>query len=93
MTSEDWDRVKAVLTRLREVTQELWLEKQLLWNHIIDSEWMTEAELDAAIAQGKDHPANIQQMQEVWTDSEQSLAELGLEQWLADFEKRHPRSD
>lgn len=93
MNSEDWDRIKPVLKRLRDEMQDVWLEKVLLYNLIIDSGWMSEKDLDEGIEKGKKHPDNIRQLKESWSDSEQTLAEIGLEEWLAEFEKKYPRTD
>jgi hypothetical protein len=93
MTPEELDFIKRALKQLRESSKETWLEKQLLRNLIIDSGWMPERELDLAIERGKAHPANVRQTDETWADSEQTLAEMGLSDWLADFDKRYPRSE
>jgi len=52
MTSEEWDGIKKVLKALNEMEREIWLEKVLLRNLILDSGWMPETELDAALARG-----------------------------------------
>jgi len=69
------------------------MEKQLFRNLIIDSQWMPENELDASLEVAKKHPDNIRQSDENWVQSDQALAELGLDDWLAEFEKRYPRSE
>jgi hypothetical protein len=93
MTSEDWEKIKPSLKRLHEEIQELWMEKQLLRNLIIDSGWMPERDLDTNLEKAKTHPENIRQTKEHWRQSEQTLAELGLDEWLAEFEKRFPRDE
>jgi hypothetical protein len=93
MKTEDWDRIKAILKSLHGETQNVWVEKVLLYNLIIDSGWMSEKDLDAGIEKGKKHPQNIRLAKEHWADSEQTLAEIGLDEWLAEFEKRYPRTD
>jgi len=54
---------------------------------------MAEQELDAAIAEGKKDPENIRQTDENFASSEQLLAEVGLDDWLADFDKKFPRKE
>jgi hypothetical protein len=93
MTPEELDEIKRAFKRLQEVSQELWLEKQLLRNLIIDSEWMPESELDEGIEKGKKNPINVRQMTEHWAQSEQTLAELGIDDWLAQFDKNFPPTD
>ena len=93
MTTEEWDKIKYVLKRLREETQNVWLEKVMLYNLIISSGWMSEPDLDQGLENGKKHPDNIRQMKESWSDSEQTLAELGLDEWLAEFDKKYPPID
>lgn len=93
MTNQDWDRVKTALSRLHEMEKELWLEKVLMRNLIIDSGWMPESDLDAALEHGKNHPENLQQMEVIFAPDEDRLARLGLDDWLAEFEKRYPRSN
>ncbi len=92
MTNEDWDKIKPVFRRLHNEIKELWLEKQLLRNLIIDSQWMPENELDAGIEVAKKYPENIRESNQNWEQSDQTLAELGLDDWLAEFEKRYPHS-
>jgi hypothetical protein len=88
LTPEELDHIKRAFKRMHEEIQQLWLEKQLLRNHIIDSGWMPEADLDAAIEKGKKHPTNILHMKETFAESEQSLAELGLADWLAKLREK-----
>jgi hypothetical protein len=93
MNQSELDFIKKMLKRQDDATKEIWLEKQLLRNLILDSGWMAEATLDAAIANAKKLPENTQQVAEHFSSSDQLLAEIGLADWLRDFEKRHPRSD
>jgi len=73
------------------MTKELWLEKQLLRNLILNSGWMSEAELDSVLETGAKLPENIQQVKEHFADSDQKLAEIGLADWLAAFDQKFPR--
>jgi hypothetical protein len=93
MTDEDWDKIKPLLKRLHEEIQEMWVGKQLLRNLIIDSQWMPVSELDGGIEKAKKHPENMRQAREHWSQSVQTLAELGLDEWLAEFDRRYPRSE
>lgn len=78
MTPEERDHLKRVLRRVQQEIQELWMEKQLLRNLIIDSGWMSEQRLDSAIEQGRGHQHNIQKANENVAASEHALAEFGL---------------
>jgi hypothetical protein len=71
----------------------LWLEKQLLRNLILDSGSMRESELDAAIERGKALPQNREQAREHFSGSDQLLAQIGIEDWLAALDERFPRSE
>jgi hypothetical protein len=93
MTPQEMDEVKSSLKRLHEGTKEIWLEKVLLWNLILDSGWMNERDLALAIAQGKAHPENIRQTEEHFATDEHRLAEIGIADWLAEFGKDYPRTD
>jgi hypothetical protein len=93
MTPEELDSLKRILKRQDDTLKELWLEKQLLRNVIIDSGWMSEHDLDAAIARGKKLPENLHQLEDNFASSNQMLAEIGIEDWLADFEKRYPNKE
>jgi hypothetical protein len=93
VTPEELDCVKGGLKRMHEPLKELWLEKQLLRNLILDSGWMPEGKLDLAIVQGKIHPENIRQVEQQFAADEQRLAEIGLGDWLTEFDKHFPRSD
>lgn len=90
MTSEELNFIKGILKRKDDSTKELWLEKQLLRNLILDSGWMSEHDLDSAVADGKNLPQNIRLVDENFASSDQLLAEIGLADWLADFEKKYP---
>lgn len=92
VSGEDVERVKIVLKHLHELLKQEWLEKQLMRNLIIDSEWMSEGELDSGIALAKTLPENIREADENFAGSEQSLAEIGLDDWLELLEKRFPRN-
>jgi hypothetical protein len=92
MTDEELDSLKRLLKRHDDAMKEVWLEKQLLRNLIIDSGWMPERQLDAAIEHGKALPANREHVAENFASSDRLLAEIGLADWLADFERKHPRS-
>lgn len=85
--------IKRVLKRQDDAAKELWLEKQLLRNLILDSGWMAEADLDAAVEHAKTLPENLRQIADNFASSDRLLAEIGLADWLADFEKRFPGSD
>jgi hypothetical protein len=87
MTTVDLELVKRVLKRLHEETKEVWLERVLLRNLIIDSGWMPERELDEGLASAKIHPNNVRLADKAWADSEQKLAEVGLADWLEDLDK------
>jgi hypothetical protein len=93
MTPEELDQFKRVLGRMHREIQELWAEKQLLRNLIIDSGWMSERDVDSGLEGGKRHPANIRSVKEHFAPSEQALAELGLDEWLAAFDEMFPRND
>ena len=93
MTPQEIEALKVVLKRQDNITRELWLEKQLLRNFIIDSGWMKEQDLDSAIEHGKKHPKNIQQVEEHFASSDHLLAEIGIDDWLADFERKYPSTD
>ena len=93
MTPEELDRVKLSLRRMHLVVQEIWTEKQLLRNLIIDSGWMAQRDLDLGLESGKLLPENRRQVEEHFAMSEQALAELGLDEWLEWFDKMYPRSE
>jgi len=92
-TPEEWDRVKAALRRPHELEKELWIEKVLMRDLVISRGWMTEAELDSVLERSKKNPENIQEMEQHFAPAEQQLAELGLADWLAQFDKQYPHSD
>lgn len=92
MTPEELNHVKRALKIQGEEAQQLWLEKQLLRNLILDSGWMTERDLDHAIEAAKTDPENIRQVREHFANSEELHARIGIGDWLADFEKNHPYS-
>ena len=54
---------------------------------------MSEPELDAALTRELAHPANIRQADEFWAIPEQTLAEIGLADWLAKLDEGHPNND
>lgn len=93
MDQSEIDLLKELLRRKEQAAKEVWLEKQLLRNIILDSGSMSEAELDAAIESAKKLPDNLRQVEEHFVSSDQLLAEIGLADWLRDFEKKHPSSD
>jgi hypothetical protein len=93
MTSEELEFIKVMLKRKDDATKEVWLEKQLLRNLILDSGWMSERDLDSALADGKNLPENIREVAEHFAVSDQQLAEIGLADWLADFDRKHPSSE
>jgi hypothetical protein len=93
MTPEELDLFKKALKHHHDALKEMWTEKVLLRNVIIDSGWMTEPNLDAAIARAKANPTIIRQVEEFWAGSEQKLAELGLDSWLEDFDEQFPNND
>lgn len=93
MDQNELDAVKRLFKQKHDVLKELWFEKQLLRNLILDSGWMTAAALDTAIADGKKIPANIRQVEENFASSEQMLAEIGLADWLAALEREFPGSE
>lgn len=93
MTPEELDSVKKALRTMQDSTKEVWIEKQLMRNLILDSGWMTEPDLDSAVERGKKQPANILLADQFFAAAEQKLAEIGLAAWLADFDQKYPRSD
>lgn len=93
MTSEELNFIKGILKRKDDAAKELWLEKQLLRNLILDSGWASEQDLDSAVADGKNLPENIRQVEEHFALSDQQLAEIGLADWLAELEKKYPRNE
>ena len=78
MNQAELDFIKNVLKRKDDATKELWLEKQLLRDLILDSGWMSEPDLDAAIADGKKLPENIRHVEENFASSDQMLAKIRL---------------
>lgn len=52
---------------------------------------MPEHDLDAGLEQAKRRPENSRQVTEHFAESEQTLAELGLDEWLEAFDKMYPR--
>ncbi|MGA8086770.1 MAG: hypothetical protein WCA10_05650 [Terracidiphilus sp.] len=90
MTQEELDQIKLSYKRMHNVIRELWFEKQLLENLIIDSGWVSGRDLETRMEEAKKHPENIRQVAEHFSESEQSLAELGLDEWLAELDKRYP---
>jgi hypothetical protein len=93
MTDEEIDFVKKTVKRLNDSLKEVWTERNLVRNLIIERGWMTEPHLDAAIALLKAHPAIMRQVENHWASAEQQLAEIGLDSWLEDFDKRYPSND
>lgn len=93
MTPEELNLIKRLLKQKDDAAKELWLEKQLLRNLILDSGWAEERNLDLAIAEGKSLPGNMRLVEEHFAASEQMLAEIGLADWLADFDKKYPRNE
>jgi hypothetical protein len=93
MTQEELDALKVLLKLQKETTKGLWLEKQLLRNFILDSGWLKEQDLDFAIERGKKDAKNVQEVEEHFAASDQALAEIGIEDWLADFERKYPSTD
>lgn len=93
MTPAEIDALKIGIRRMHKAMTELWLEKVLLRNLIIDSGWKSERDLEAAIDSGKRHPQNIRQVQEHFAADEEALARIGLSDWLAWFDKHYPRID
>jgi hypothetical protein len=93
MTPEELSFIKVLFKRKDDAAKDLWLEKQLLRNLILDSGWMQECDLDSAVAKGKNLPENIQKIGEHFALSDQMLAEIGLADWLADFDKKYPHSE
>jgi len=93
MTPEELDLVKRALKRQHDSAKELWLEKQLLRNLILDSGWMAERALDLLIEGAKSYPENVRQVEEHFASDDQLLAEIGLGDWLADFDKKYPRNE
>lgn len=90
MDQDELNYIKGLLKRKDDVAKDIWFEKQLLRNLILDSGWMGEAELDAAIEDGKKLPDNLREVAENFASSDQKLAEIGLADWLRDFEKKYP---
>lgn len=93
MNQDELNAAKAFLKRKDDAAKEIWLEKQLLRNLILDSNWMSEPDLDSAIEAAKKLPENLRQVEENFASSDQALAEIGLGDWLRDFERKHPRTD
>jgi len=93
MTSEELNFVKGILKRQDDSAKEVWLEKQLLRNLILDSGWMSEADLDAAIAVAKKLPQNVRYVEETFAVSDQKLAEIGISDWLSEFDKKYPHTE
>jgi hypothetical protein len=85
--------IKRALKSKDDAMKELWLEKQLLRDLILDSGWMAERDLDVSIENRKRLPENIRQVAEHFASSDKKLAEIGLGGWLADFDKKYPRSE
>jgi hypothetical protein len=54
---------------------------------------MAERDLDVSIENRKRLPENIRQVAEHFASSDKKLAEIGLGGWLADFDKKYPRSE
>jgi hypothetical protein len=90
MTDEEIDFVKKAFKRNFDSLRGVWLERVLLWNLILESRWMTEPNLKATIARAKARPDVLRQAEEFWAASDQELAEIGIEDWLANFDKKHP---
>jgi hypothetical protein len=78
---------------MQQEIERQWIENQLLRNHIIDSGWMSEQAVDAALERGRMHPKNVRSVREHFALSEQMLAELGLAEWLEAFDRMYPHSD
>jgi hypothetical protein len=93
MTLEELDALKHVLKQMRNEIKELWLEKQILRNLIVDSNWMSPDGLDLGLEQAKKDPLNIRDMDENFAASDQTLAEIGLPEWLEALDRIYPRSE
>ena len=93
MNQTELDFIKRMFKAKDDAAKDLWLEKNLLRNLILSSGWMAEQELDSAIADAKKLPANIRQVEEHFASSDQMLAEIGLADWLQDFDRKYPRSE
>jgi len=93
MITIDVEVTKRSLKIQLDTMKQLWLEKALLRNLILDSRLMSEQDLAVAIIRAKDDPANIQQVNQAWAEAEDLLAEIGIGDWLAQFEKLYPKSD
>jgi hypothetical protein len=54
---------------------------------------MSEADLDAAIAVAKELPQNVRYVEETFAVSDQKLAEIGISDWLSEFDKKYPHTE
>jgi hypothetical protein len=93
MTLEELEQMKVVFKHLHDQIKERWLDQQILRNLIINSGWMSADDLDAGVANSRELPENIRQTEEHFAESEQSLAEIGLGDWLAQLEKLFPNTE
>lgn len=92
MTSGELEFVKKALRQLHDAAAGQWLEVQILRNLILEEGWESEAELDARLARSKADPENLRLLQEHFAAEDAALPEIGLADWLAEIEKRFPRS-
>jgi len=78
---------------MRDEIKGIWLEKQILRNLIIDSGWMSPSALDSGLDRATRDPQNICDMNNTFAQSDQMLAEIGIEEWLEVFDRMYPQNE
>jgi hypothetical protein len=89
-TPQELEFFKRMLGSNLRAAQALWLENQLLRSLILDPGWMTEPDLEEALARGSANPENQEMLREHFAADEQRLAEIGLADTIWDLESLFP---
>jgi len=89
----DAERAREFFRKYSDMIEEIWLEKQLYRNFILDRNIIAEAELDSLVEAAKHDPENLRVARETFAGSRKALAEFGLSDMIQRIASRPPSKE
>jgi hypothetical protein len=89
----DPNAARELFRKYHDVIKDLWIEKQVCYNLIVDKGIITASELERGLEAAKRNPEYRQMADEVFAASGKLLAEFGADAAFEDHLLRPPSSD
>jgi len=89
----DAESAREFFRKYSDMIEELWLERQLYRNFILDRNLIPETDLDSLVETAKHNPENRRMAAETFAGSRKALAEFGLSDTIRNLASKAPAKD